>query len=89
MIRWLPVQIINTECTSSNNIWALEQKLRQIAKSFNDTRDTVETYFNIMQSNVDLRINAMSKKQWEVEQVLNNINRMVVCLYEANQNKTQ
>ena len=89
MIRWLPVQIINTECTSSNNIWALEQTVRQIAKSFNDTRDTVETYFKIMQSNVDLRINAMSKKQVEVEQVLNNINRMVVCLYEANQNKTQ
>lgn len=77
----------NTNCdTRQQN---LEQKVNQMTKSFNDTRDRVDTYFNIMQSSADSRINGISQKQWQMEQVLNNINRMVVSLYEAHQNKTQ
>ena len=71
-----------------SNLTILNKKVTRMAKSFNETRARVETYFDIMQSSVDSRINAISQKQWRMEQVLNNINRMMVSLFEAHQNKT-
>lgn len=54
---------------SSNN---LEQKVNQVALAFNHTRDRVDTYFDNMQSSVDSKINAITQKQWQMENIRQN-----------------
>ena len=71
---------------SSNN---LEQKVNQMALAFNHTRDRVDTYFDNMQSSVDSKINAITQKQWQMEQMLNTLTRMISSMYATHQNQTQ
>lgn len=71
---------------SSNN---LEQKVNQVALAFNHTRDRVDTYFDNMQSSVDSKINAITQKQWQMEQMLNTLTRMISSMYATHQNQTQ
>lgn len=71
---------------SSNN---LEQKVNQMALAFNHTRDRVDTYFANMQSSVDSKINAITQKQWQMEQMLNTLTRMISSMYATHQNQTQ
>ena len=42
-----------------------------------------------MQSSVDSKINAITQKQWQMEQMLNTLTRMISSMYATHQNQTQ